>query len=182
MSSTTRTIGDKTFKGLGNLIKLLPSGTVFAFQYLSPVLTNNGKCHTINKYLSGALLIACGFSCCFSSFTDSYTDSDGKTHYGIASSKGLWTFGSTDSGSTDLSKYKLGIGDFAHALLALLVFVVIALFDANITSCYYPSFEQTQKTLIQVLPAVVGGVSGVIFMLFPNTRHGIGYPPMTSTS
>jgi hypothetical protein len=42
----------KTFSGVGNLVKLLPTGTVFLFQYLSPVVTNNGHCNTINKYLS----------------------------------------------------------------------------------------------------------------------------------
>lgn len=46
----TPTMGDRVFKGVGDLIKLLPSGTVFLFQFLSPLLTNNGQCHTVNKY------------------------------------------------------------------------------------------------------------------------------------
>jgi len=48
-SDTTLTMGDRVFKGVGDLIKLLPSGTVFLFQFFSPLLTNNGQCHTINK-------------------------------------------------------------------------------------------------------------------------------------
>ncbi|KAJ6771057.1 PROTEIN DMP3 [Salix koriyanagi] len=77
----------KTFSGVGNLIKLLPTGTVFLFQFLNPVVTNNGSCHAVNKYLSGILIGLCGFSCCFSCFTDSYKGSDGLTHYGIATMK-----------------------------------------------------------------------------------------------
>ncbi|KAI8566143.1 hypothetical protein RHMOL_Rhmol02G0016700 [Rhododendron molle] len=72
--------------GLGKLIKVLPTGTVFLFHFLSPVLTNNGDCkNNINKYyLSIALLGVCGLSCFFSTFTDSYEDSNGITHYGFA--------------------------------------------------------------------------------------------------
>ncbi|KAJ4823656.1 Protein dmp2 [Turnera subulata] len=176
-SSTTSSIQDKTLNGLGNLIKLLPTGTVFVFQFLNPVLTNDGQCHTINKYLSGILIGLCGFSCCFSCFTDSYVDSDGVTHYGIATKKGLWPSSKTE----DLSSYKLRFGDFVHAFFSLIVFAVLSLLDTNTVRCYYPSFETTEKTLLVVLPPVIGVISGGVFMLFPNNRHGIGYRS-TSTS
>ncbi|OVA04411.1 Protein of unknown function DUF679 [Macleaya cordata] len=176
--STSQQLGDMAFKGVGNLIKLLPTGTVFLFQFLNPVLTNNGHCHTINKYLTGALLGICGFSCCFSSFTDSYTGSDGVIHYGVATKNGLWP----SSNSDNLSNYKLQVGDFVHAILTLLVFAVVVLLDPNTVECYYPSFESSQKMLLMVLPPVVGVISSSIFMLFPNKRHGIGYPQSHTTS
>lgn len=179
-SSSTKTIGDKAFQGVGNLIKLLPTGTVFLFQFLSPVLTNYGHCSTVNKYLTGALLIACGFSCCFSSFTDSYKR-DGRIYYGIATIKGLWAFSDSNSGSVDLSAYKIQLGDFVHAFFSLIVFGVVALLDSSTVSCYYQSFESTQKTVLMVLPPALGALSSTVFMVFPNKRHGIGYPASQST-
>ncbi|KAJ4722301.1 DUF679 domain-containing protein [Melia azedarach] len=181
-SSTSKdnSMSGKTLSGIGNLIRLLPTGTVFVFQFLNPVLTNNGHCSTVNKYLTSFLIGLCGLSCGFSCFTDSYKGSDGKLHYGIATLKGLWP--SSDSGSVDLSSYKLRVGDFVHAFFCMIVFAVVSLLDANTVQCFYPSFESTQKVLLMVLPPVIGAVSGVIFMVFPNKRHGIGYPPSSSDS
>ncbi|GAA0164502.1 hypothetical protein Leryth_002660 [Lithospermum erythrorhizon] len=163
-------IPSKTFTNMGNLVKLLPTGTVFMFEFLNPVLTNDGHCNVSNKYMSGALLVICAFMCCFSCFTDSYIDSDGMIHYGIATSKGL-----CPSSSVDTSSYKLRIGDFVHAFFSLGVFAVVALLDSNTTGCFYPSFEKTQKVLYMTLPTVIGTVSSFVFMFFPNKRHGIGY-------
>jgi len=175
-------IQDKTFSGVGNLVKLLPTGTVFMFQFLNPVLTNNGQCHTVNKYLSGILMGLCGFSCCFSCFTDSYRGSDGWTHYGIATMKGLRPSSDSSAGSSvDLSSYKLRVGDFAHAFFSLIVFAVLSLLDRNTVKCFNPSFESTEKVLLMVLPPAIGAVSGTVFMLFPNKRHGIGYPSSDSS-
>ncbi|CAI9776282.1 unnamed protein product [Fraxinus pennsylvanica] len=168
----------RTLTSVGNLIKLLPTGTVFLFQFLNPVLTNNGQCHTINKYLSGILVAVSAFSCCFASFTDSYEDSEGISHYGIATNKGLWP----NSSSQDLSSYRLRFGDFVHAFFSLIVFSVVAMLNPNTVECFYPSFESTQKVLLMALPPVIGAISGSIFVIFPNTRHGIGYPSSPSPS
>ena len=175
------TIKDKTLSGLGNLIRLLPTGTVFLYQFLSPALSNNGHCTTtIYKYLTAILVAVCGFSCFFSSFTDSYVGDDGKTHYGIATSKGLWT--SEDSKNVDLSAYKLRFGDFVHGLFALTVFGVLVLLDQKTVGCFYPVSDSLEKTLLKVLPPAVGVVSSGLFMFFPNNRHGIGYPSSTDSS
>ncbi|XP_022848877.1 protein DMP2-like [Olea europaea var. sylvestris] len=178
MSNSNQTMSVKALSGIGNLIKLLPTGTVFMFQFLNPVLTNNGQCHTINKYLSGVLIAVSAFSCCFASFTDSYEDSEGTNHYGIATNKGLWP----NSSSQDLSSYRLRFGDFVHAFFSLIVFAVVALLDPNTVECFYPSFESAQKVLLMALPPVIGAISGSIFVIFPNTRHGIGYPSSQSSS
>ncbi|XP_010279209.1 PREDICTED: uncharacterized protein LOC104613182 [Nelumbo nucifera] len=168
-------VQDKALTGIGNLIKLLPTGTVFLFQFLSPVLSNNGQCHTINKYLTGILLSCCGFSCCFSCFTDSYRDRNGSTHYGIATKDGLWP-SPADSESVDVSSYKLQMGDFVHAFFSLIVFMVVVLLDPNTVECYYPSFNSNQELLLKILPPIVGALSSSVFVIFPNKRHGIGYP------
>ncbi|KAL8263762.1 hypothetical protein R6Q59_021892 [Mikania micrantha] len=151
MAATT--FKNKTLSGVGNLIKLLPTGTVFMFQFLNPVLTNNGHCTTLNKYLSSILITLSGLSCIFSSFTDSYQDESGTTRY-----------------------YKLRFGDFVHAAFGAVVFAVVALLDDNTVECLYPAFETNEKMLMMAVPPVIGAVSGSVFMLFPNTRHGIGYP------
>lgn len=177
--SSSKTMKEKTLNGVGNLIRLLPTGTVFLYQFLNPVLTNNGQCTAANKVLSGTLIGLCGFSCFFSSFTDSYTDTDGITHYGIATFKGFYPSSSSSSSSNsavDFSSYKLKLGDFVHAFFALIVFGVISLLDTNTMDCFYPSFKSTQKALLMALPPALGTISGTIFFMFPNTRHGIGYP------
>ncbi|KAK3417697.1 protein DMP2 [Eucalyptus grandis] len=175
-ASKPRGISGTTFASLGNLIKLLPTGTVFMFQFLNPVLTNNGQCHTFNKYLSGLLVGACAFSCAFSCFTDSFTGADGMIHYGIATAKGLWPSSTEYSRTVDLSKYKLRVGDFVHALLSTTVFAAVTLLDPNTVECFYPSFKSEQKVLLQALPPVIGAISSAVFMVFPSNRHGIGYP------
>ncbi|PQQ10476.1 uncharacterized protein Pyn_29914 [Prunus yedoensis var. nudiflora] len=179
-SSSKKTVKDRALTGAGNLIKVLPTGTVFLFQFLNPVLTNNGHCAVINKSLSAILIAISGFSCFFASFTDSYTGSDGKTHYGVATTKGLWP--STNSNSVDLSAYKLRFGDFVHAFFSLIVFAVVSLLDANSVSCFYPGFQSSEKVLLQALPAVIGAVASAVFAVFPNSRHGIGYPSSSSDS
>lgn len=90
---------------------------------------------------------------------------------------GLWSFLDPEASKKDLSRYKLRFGDFAHALLALVVFAAIAMLDSNIVDCLYPSFKKNEQTLLSVLPTVVGGLASAVFVVFPNNRHGIGYPP-----
>jgi hypothetical protein len=172
--SPQKTIKDKTLSGVGNLISLLPTGTVFLYQFLSPVLSNNGHCNTINKYLTAILVALCGLSCFFSSFTDSYVGDDGITHYGVATSKGLWP--SPESRNVDLPTYKLRFADFVHAFFALIVFAILVLLDRNTVGCFYPVSESTEKILLQVLPPAVGAACSGVFVVFPNKRHGIGYP------
>ncbi|XP_014518731.2 protein DMP2 [Vigna radiata var. radiata] len=174
------TMSGKTFSALGNLVKLLPTGTVFLFQFLIPVVTNNGHCTTLNKYLTGALLVVCAFNCAFSSFTDSYTGTDGQRHFGIVTAKGLWP--SPASESLDLSVYKLRFGDFVHAFFSLVVFAVLGLLDTNTVRCFYPEFESGEKILMEVLPPVIGVVASSVFVIFPNKRHGIGYPTTSDSN
>ncbi|XP_022138123.1 uncharacterized protein LOC111009371 [Momordica charantia] len=170
----------KTLTGAGNLIRLLPTGTVFLFQFLSPVLTNSGHCEPINKSLSAALIALCGLSCFLSSFTDSYTGDDGAVHCGFATPTGMWP--APDSKAVDLSPYKLRAGDFVHATFSALVFGALVVLDSDTVRCFFPSFAAADKMLVQVLPPVVGAVSSAVFVMFPNTRHGIGYYESSATS
>ncbi|CAI9118664.1 OLC1v1020260C1 [Oldenlandia corymbosa var. corymbosa] len=174
----------KTFTGLGNLIRLLPTGTVFFYQFLNPILTNNGSCSSTNKIFSSLLFALCGLSCFFSTFTDSYKDDQGNLHYGIATFKGFWPTSSDPSSTTsiDFSSYKLQLGDFIHAFLSLIVFCVLSLLDSNTVHCFYPSFESSQKALMMALPPVIGSVAATVFTTFPMKRRGIGYADKNSSS
>ncbi|XP_021756870.1 uncharacterized protein LOC110721942 [Chenopodium quinoa] len=122
----------------------------------------------------GVFLVICGFNCAFSTFTDSYVDDEGNVHYGIATPKGFWP--TSRSSNVDMSKYKLRAGDFVHAVTSVFVFVVVAGLDKNTVDCYIPALETTRKTMLMVLPPIVGGLCSGIFAMFPSTRHGIGYP------
>ncbi|KAF7837185.1 protein DMP2-like [Senna tora] len=179
-ASSSSSISSKTLSGLGSLIKLLPTGTVFLFQFLNPVVTDNGHCNASNKSLTAALLTICAFNCCFSCFTDSYTaaSDNNRRHYAIVTAQGLYPAPASDD-KVNLNNYKLRLGDFVHAVLGLVVFAALGLLDSNTVRCFYPGFESTGKILLQVLPPVIGVAAGAVFMIFPNTRHGIGYPIST---
>ncbi|CAN8258543.1 unnamed protein product [Cochlearia groenlandica] len=170
---TSQTMANKSLTGLESLIKLLPTGTLFIYLLLNPILTNDGECSTHNKIMSSILVAFCTFSCFFSCFTDSFKGQDGSRKYGIVTKKGLWTY--ADPGSVDLSKYKVKIADFVHAVFVVAVFGTLVLLDANTANCFYPRFRETQKTLVMALPPAVGVASGAIFALFPSKRNGIGY-------
>ncbi|CAF2077123.1 unnamed protein product [Brassica oleracea var. botrytis] len=173
---SSKLMANKSLTGLESLIKLLPTGTLFIYLLLNPVLTNDGECSTANKVMSSILIALCSFSCVFSCFTDSFKGTDGSRKYGIVTKTGLWTY--ANPGSVDLSKYKLRIADFVHAVFVVAVFETLVLLDANTASCFYPRFRETQKTLIMALPPVVGVASAAIFAIFPSKRNGIGYAPV----
>lgn len=174
--SITEKAVDKTFASAANLVKLLPTTTVLAFQILSPIFTNDGHCYSVNKYLTGFLLGFCGISCFIDSFTDSYRAEDGTLYYGIATRSGLWTTSSEINKTVDLSSYKLTFLDFVHAVLSVLVFASVALMDPNVVSCYYADAREDQRQLVISLPIAVGTVCSMAFVAFPSKRHGIGYP------
>jgi Protein of unknown function (DUF679) len=80
-----------------------------------------------------------------------------------------------------IASYKLRTGDFVHAFFSTFVFAIVAMLDKNTVECFYPAFLNYQATLLKVLPTVVGGMASVVSMLFPDHRHGIGYPPSKTT-
>lgn len=185
MSKTVGAMEDATFKSIGDVLKLLPTATVVVYQVLNPIVTNAGACHVGYKIATGILIGLCGFFCAFSTFTDSYVGADGKVKYGLVTPRGLLPFadsaGAAAAGGTDFSKYRLRFSDFVHAAFAVAVFAAVTLLaDANTVACFYPPLKEQQKKVVMALPVVVGAVSGVIFIVFPSRRHGIGYPPETS--
>lgn len=173
----------RTLATAANLANLLPTGTVLGFRALTPSFSNQGNCHLSNKYLTAILIGICAIACFLSSFTDSFIDSDGKLYYGIASFSGLKIFNckynydneaESDMQMQDLTQYKICYIDFVHAFLSVMVFLVFALSDSDVQSCYFAVGGENLKELVTNLPLGAGVLSSFLFMLFPTTRRGIG--------
>ncbi|XP_022725033.1 protein DMP7-like [Durio zibethinus] len=168
----------KTFKGTALLSKLLPTGSVLTFELLSPILTNQGQCKTqVSQYLTLGLVAFCASFCFFLSFTDSFRDERGKVRYGVATFKGLWVMDGPVKLSVDeANKYRLKFIDFVHALVSIMIFIAIALFDKNVVNCFCPRPSEETKELLMVLPASIGVIGSLLFVSIPSKRHGIGSP------
>ncbi|CAN4097063.1 unnamed protein product [Withania somnifera] len=166
----------KTFKKTALLSNLLPSGSVLAFQILSPVITHEGQCHSsISHSMTLGLLVFCAISCFILCFTDSFRDERGKVRYGLATFRGLWTIDGSCP-PEDAEKYKLKFLDLFHALLSILVFCAVAAFDQNVIKCLYPSPSLDAQEILSIVPMAVGLICTLMFVAFPSTRHGIGFP------
>ncbi|KAL5197582.1 hypothetical protein ABZP36_001094 [Zizania latifolia] len=174
-------MADATFGSVGDVLKLLPTATVILYEVLTPIVTNAGDCHlAANKVITPVLLVLCALFCALSQFTDSYVGADGKVRYGLVTPRGLVPFSGDDedAGVRDFSRYRLRFADFVHASFSATVFAAVALLaDTNTVSCFYPSLKGQQKNLVMALPVAVGALASVVFVVFPSTRHGIGYPP-----
>ncbi|CAK8530137.1 unnamed protein product [Lathyrus sativus] len=165
--------------GTANLAKLLPTGTLLALQILIPVFTNKGACDSVTRILTLVLLILLAFSCILACFTDTVKSLDGRIYHGIATFKGLWLFDySPVDGKKlpDLTEYKISTIDFVHAFLSVLVFFAVALSDQNVLHCFYPKPGDETKEVLDIVPLGIGTLCSLLFLVFPSTRHGIGYP------
>uniref|UniRef100_A0A5B7BRP1 Uncharacterized protein n=1 Tax=Davidia involucrata TaxID=16924 RepID=A0A5B7BRP1_DAVIN len=178
-SFTQRAIS-QTLTTTANLANLLPTGTLLAFQLLTPVFTNNGACDAATRPMTFILLTLLAVSCFLACFTDSYK-SGTQVYYGLATFKGMWLFdyqtaASSGSGIGDLSKFRLGLIDWVHAVLSVFVFVAMALRDKNVLSCFYPMPTHETQEVLDIVPLGIGLICSLLFVVFPTRRHGIGYP------
>lgn len=167
----------QTFASTAHLANLLPTGSVLAFQLLSPIFSNQGECDSVSRSMTAGLVALCGLSCILFTFTDSFKDEKGNIYYGFATFRGLWVIdGSATIPPENAAKYKLKFIDFLHALMSMLVFAAIALFDANVVKCFYPEPSPGTKEVLTSLPVGIGVACSMLFVVFPTKRHGIGFP------
>jgi hypothetical protein len=116
-------------------------------------------------------------SCILLSFTDSFKDSRGNICYGFATYSGLWIIdGSADLPPELAAKFRVRFIDFMHAFMSLSVFSAIALLDKNVVSCFYPKPSDETHEVLTLLPIGIGVLCSVLFVVFPTTRNGIGFP------
>ncbi|KAL2904478.1 Protein DMP5 [Bienertia sinuspersici] len=172
-------IGQRALTSTGHLANLLPTGTLLAFQLLTPIFTNNGHCDAATRPMTALLLALLASSCFLASFTDSFRAPDGRVHYGFATFNGLWLLDYPGQVQLDQAKYKLRFIDWVHAVLSILVFGVVALRDKNVVNCFYPNPSHQLQEVLDILPIGVGLLCSLLFVAFPTTRHGIGYPVST---
>ncbi|KAF9596459.1 hypothetical protein IFM89_024101 [Coptis chinensis] len=167
----------QTFQSTAHLANLLPTGSVLAFQLLSPIFSNQGQCDTISRSMTAVLVALCGISCFILCFTDSFRDGNGKVCYGLATIRGLWVIDGSATISPELAEgFQLKFIDFLHAFLSILVFAAVALFDQNVVTCFYPAPSEEMKELLTSLPVGIGVICSMLFIVFPTKRHGIGFP------
>ncbi|XP_010518775.1 PREDICTED: uncharacterized protein LOC104798405 [Tarenaya hassleriana] len=167
----------QTFQTTAHLANLLPTGTVLAFQLLSPIFTNGGNCDGVSRIMTASLVAICGFSCFILSFTDSFRDKNGNVCYGFATIRGLWIIDGSGTLPPEVSKrYSLRCMDFTHAIMSVLVFGSVVLFDQNVVNCFFPAPSTEAMEVLTALPVATGVFCSMLFATFPTTRHGIGFP------
>ncbi|CAI0402133.1 unnamed protein product [Linum tenue] len=157
------------------LVNFLPTGTLLTFEMLLPSVSKNGECTHVTTLMIYFLLGLCSLSCFFFHFTDSFKGPDGKVYYGFVTPKGLAVFkpGLGIEVPKD-DKYRLGFTDFVHAMMSVMVFMAIALSDHRVTDCLFPGHVKELDEVMESFPLMVGVVCSGLFLVFPNTRYGIG--------
>ena len=159
--------------GTARLNVLLPTATILAFTIFAPLLTNDGICTTLNRWLMGVLWALLAASCVFFTFPDSFHTSTGRLYYGLATFRGIWTFNGGRKKPCIPSDYRLRWADLFHSSLSLIAFLAFAGSHGDVVGCYYLGMP---RKVINTVPLVIGFVISILFILFPSKRRGIGYP------
>ncbi|GKU97194.1 hypothetical protein SLEP1_g10367 [Rubroshorea leprosula] len=157
------------------LVNFLPTGTLLTFEMVLPSVYRNGDCSPLNTMMIHVLLALCALSCFFFHFTDSFRGPDGKVYYGIVTTKGLAVFKpGLDVEIPKDERYKIGVTDLVHAVMSVMVFTAIAFSDRRVIKCVFPAHEKEIDQVMESFPLMVGLVCSGLFLVFPNSRHGIG--------
>lgn len=161
------------------LANFLPTGTLLTFEMLLPSASGDGTCSPVSATMICALLGICGLSCFFFHFTDSFRSPEGRVYYGFVTPWGLSLFksGLREVDVPGEERYRMGFVDLIHAVMSVLVFAAIALSDQRVTNCIFPGQRKEMEELMESFPLMVGAVCSGLFLVFPNTRYGIGCMP-----
>ncbi|CAN4081300.1 unnamed protein product [Withania somnifera] len=150
-------------------------GTLLTFEMLLPSVFGKGDCSPITTFMILTLLGLCTLSCFFFHFTDSFRGPDGKVYYGFVTPRGLKVF-KTGLGMEipNDERYVVGFTDFVHAVMSVLVFVAIAFSDHRVTLCLFAGHAKELDEIMRSFPLMVGVICSGLFLVFPNTRYGVG--------
>ena len=159
--------------GTARLNVLLPTVTILAFSIFAPLLTDDGECNTLNRWLMGNFLALLAVSCVFFTLTDSFRSATGRLYYGVVTFRGIWTFNGGKKKPRMPSDYRLRWSDLFYASLSLVSFLAFAGLHQDVVKCYYPALP---RKVTNTLPLVIGFFVSVLFVVFPSKRRGIGYP------
>ncbi|KAF7105465.1 hypothetical protein CFC21_106274 [Triticum aestivum] len=174
-------VTQKVLSVSANLVQLLPTGSVMAYQMLAPSFSNQGNCYPSNWWITLGLVIALATSCVFFAFTDSVVH-NGKVYYGIATYEGLNVFNISSkdqetefkSMKSELDKRHLKKQDFVHAFLTVVVFLTMAFSDVGLQNCFFPKAGTDAQQLLKNLPLGMAVFSSLVFTIFPSKRNFIG--------
>ncbi|KAE8697467.1 granule-bound starch synthase 2 [Hibiscus syriacus] len=165
----------KTISKTSMLVYFLPTGTLLTFELVLPSVYRHGVCTHVTTIMIYSLLGLCALSCFFFHFTDSFRGPDGTVYYGFVTPNGLALFKpGLEVESPKDDKYKVGLTDFIHAIMSVLVFVAIALSDHGVTNCVFPGREKEMDQVMEGFPLMVGVIFSGLFLVFPKTRFGVG--------
>ncbi|KAL6909655.1 hypothetical protein ACP4OV_001314 [Aristida adscensionis] len=169
----------KVLPSSANLLQLLPSGAVLAFQTLAATFTNQGQCLPSNWWLTLGLVTFLTSTCIFFSFTDSVVYKE-KTYHGVALPGRLHLFDLPKKEQdyklkVELMKRGLKPDDWVHAIFTAVVFLSIAGSDVGLQDCFFPDATQDTEQLLRNLPLGMAVLSSFVFMIFPTKRNGIGF-------
>lgn len=159
--------------GTARLNVLLPSATILAFTNFSPLVTNEGHCDHLDRWVLGLFLTVSSLFCIFFSLTDSFRTSKGRLYYGIATFSGILPLNGTQKKPHVPFEYRLRWADLFHAILSLVAFLTFAASQKDVVDCYYPHLP---RKVSYVVPVLLESVIGTLIVLFPSGRKGIGYP------
>ena len=158
------------------LANFLPTGTLLTFEMLLPAASGDGTCSAVSVAMLRALLALCAASCFLSHFTDSFRAPDGKVYYGFVTPRGLSLF-RTGLDGVEVpreERYRLAFVDVVHAVMSVLVFAAVALADYRVSGCLVTGHRKEMDEVMESFPLMVGAVCSGLFLVFPNTRYGIG--------
>jgi len=185
MAESSGTTTDKVMTSASNLAQLLPTGTVLAYQALSPSFTNYGNCSASNKWLTAVLVGVLAAFSLFFSFTDSVVGRDRKHYYGVATPHGFNVFNFSGEEEErewalgELRKLRLRPVDYVHAFFTAVVFLTVAFSDVGLQRCFFPNAGSNTNELLKNLPLGTAFLSSFVFLIFPTKRKGIGYNDTT---
>ncbi|KAK8452805.1 hypothetical protein SEVIR_5G177200v4 [Setaria viridis] len=181
--SSSGTTTDKVMSSAANLAQLLPTGTVLAYQALSPSFTNHGNCTTSNRWLTAVLVGVLAVFSLFFSFTDSVIGRDRKLYFGVATPHGFNVFNLSEEEEKrelgELQKLRLRPLDYVHAFFTAVVFLTVAFSDVGLQRCFFPNAGVNTNELLKNLPLGMSFLSSFVFLIFPTKRKGIGYNDST---
>ncbi|VFQ74834.1 unnamed protein product [Cuscuta campestris] len=167
----------KTLSKTSLLVNFLPTGTLLTFEMVLPSVYGKGQCSSVSTTMILVLLAMCALSCFFFHFTDSFRGGpDGrKVYYGFVTPRGLAVFKSDPGVEVPKDdRYKVGVTDFVHAVMSVVVFAAIAFSDHRVTDCLFPGHGKEMDEVMQSFPLMVGIICSGLFLVFPNTRYGVG--------
>ncbi|KAF7105464.1 hypothetical protein CFC21_106273 [Triticum aestivum] len=174
-------VTQKVLSVSANLVQLLPTGSVMAYQMLAPSFSNQGKCYPSNWWITLGLVIVLAASCVFFAFTDSIIHK-GKVYYGIATLGGINLFNISKDDQkkefkdmeNEIKKRCIKKQDFSQAFLTVVVFLTMTFSDVGLQNCFFPKAGTDAQQLLKNLPLGMAVFSSLVFTIFPSKRNFIG--------